>query len=66
MEDQAQEVPQGPCHPLPTRTYKGADALLHNLPYIIMTVLGAIVLFQSFRGPASREPAGHQAACDTD
>jgi len=52
MEDQAQEVPQGPCHPLPTRTYKGADALLHNLPYIIMTVLGAIVLFQSFRGPA--------------
>ena len=52
MDDDAHDVPPGPCHPLPARTYKGADALLHNVPYIIMTVLGAIVLFMSFRGPA--------------
>ena len=51
MEDGPDEVPQGPCHPLPTQTYKGAETLLHNLPYITMTVLGAIVLFQSFRKP---------------
>jgi hypothetical protein len=43
---------QNPCHPLPARTYTGAETFLHNLPYILMTVLGAAVLFWSFSGSA--------------
>jgi hypothetical protein len=52
VEDHRTEPPGGPCHPLPARTYTGTETLLHNLPYILMTVLGAAVLFRSLRGTA--------------
>jgi len=43
---------ENPCHPLPARTYTGAETLLHNLPYILMTIVGAVVLFLALRGMA--------------
>ena len=49
MEDKSID-PQNPCDPLPTRTYTGMETLLHNLPYILMTLLGAAVLFNSLSG----------------
>lgn len=52
MEDNATDIQQGPCDPIASRTYSGAEALLHNLPYIVMTALGATVLFRSFQRPA--------------
>lgn len=36
-----------PCDPLPARTYTGMETLGHNVPYILMTLLGAAVLFLS-------------------
>jgi hypothetical protein len=50
MEQNRADPQQGPCHPLPAHTYTGTQALLHNLPYILMTALGAAVLLRSFRG----------------
>jgi len=52
MEGNSTDRQQDPCPPLATRTYTGIETLLHNLPYILMTVLGAAVLFRSFRGSA--------------
>ncbi len=43
---------ENPCDPLPARTYTAGETLLHNLPYILMVVLGASVLFQALRGTA--------------
>lgn len=48
MEEDRTDSQQSPCHPLSARTYTGAETLLHNLPYIVMTLLGAAVLFRSF------------------
>ena len=48
MEDNRVHTEQGPCDPLPARTYTGIETFLHNLPYIMMIVLGAAVLFRSF------------------
>ncbi len=50
MEDNAPDPQKGPCDPLPARTYTGPETLLHNLPYIVMTILGAAVLFRSLQG----------------
>ena len=50
MEENRTDAEQNPCHPLPAPTYTAVAAFLHNLPYILMTVLGAAVLFRSFRG----------------
>ena len=47
MEEDRSDPKQGPCHPLPARTYTGGETFLHNLPYILMTLLGAVVLFRS-------------------
>jgi hypothetical protein len=52
MEENRNDPQQDPCHPLPARTYRGMETLLHNIPYILMTVVGAAVLFRSFRGSA--------------
>jgi len=52
MEENAVEPQKGPCDPIPARTYTNAEALLHNLPYILMTALGAAVLFRSLQGSA--------------
>jgi len=41
------DVQEGPCHPLVARTYTGGETLRHNLPYVLMIVLGAAVLFCS-------------------
>jgi hypothetical protein len=49
MEESRADPAQGPCDPIAVRTYTAAQALLHNLPYIVMTVLGAAVLFRSFQ-----------------
>jgi hypothetical protein len=48
MQDNNADSKPGPCDPLPAHLYTGRETLLHNLPYIAMTVLGAVVLFQSF------------------
>jgi hypothetical protein len=48
MEENHTNPEQNPCHPLPARTYTGAATLLNNLPYILMTILGATILFRSF------------------
>jgi hypothetical protein len=50
MEENSVDSKQDPCHPLPARTYTGTETFLHNLPYILMTILGAAVLFYSLRG----------------
>jgi hypothetical protein len=50
MEESRADTTQGPCDPVAVRTYTAGQALLHNLPYIAMTVLGAAVLFRSFQG----------------
>ncbi len=42
---------EGPCHPLVARTYTRRETLQHNLPYLLMIVLGALVLFCSLGGP---------------
>ncbi len=55
MPDNRTEPPEGPCHPLPARTYTARETLLHNLPYILMTVLGAAVLLRSLQGTAWAE-----------
>lgn len=52
MEGNHTEHQQDPCYPVVMRTYTGTETFLHNLPYILMTVLGAAVLFQSFSGSA--------------
>jgi hypothetical protein len=44
------DAPEDPCYPLPARTYTGCETLLHNVPYILMIVLGAVVLFRSLEG----------------
>jgi len=50
MEENATDPPQNPCDPIPARTYTGGETLLHNLPYILMTALGAAVLLLSLSG----------------
>ncbi len=52
MEESHGDPQQSPCHPLPARTYTGIQTLLHNLPYILMTILGAAVLSRCLRGTA--------------
>lgn len=52
MEENNTEHQQDPCYPVATRSYTSTETFSHNVPYILMTVLGAIVLFQSFRGTA--------------
>jgi hypothetical protein len=52
MEEDTTAPQQGPCDPISMRTYTGTEALLHNLPYIVMMALGAAVLFRSFQGSA--------------
>jgi len=52
MEGNHTENQQDPCYPVTTRSYTSAETFLHNLPYILMTVLGAIVLFRSLGGSA--------------
>jgi hypothetical protein len=52
MEENHTEHQQDPCYPITARTYTGIETLTHNLPYILMTALGAIVLFLSFSGSA--------------
>lgn len=52
MKEGRSNASQNPCHPLPAPTYTGVQAFVHNLPYILMTVLGAALLFLSFRGSA--------------
>ncbi len=52
MEANRPDAQEGPCHPLAARTYTGRETLLHNLPYVLMIVLGAAVLFCSLGGPA--------------
>lgn len=52
MEGNHTERRQDPCHPIAARAYTSIETFSHNLPYILMTVLGAIVLFQSFSGSA--------------
>jgi hypothetical protein len=47
MEENSVDSKQDPCHPLPARTYTGTETFLHNLPYLLMTILGAAVLFHS-------------------
>ena len=50
MEETNPDPQPGPCDPISARTYTGMETLLHNLPYIFMTALGAAVLFRSFKG----------------
>lgn len=50
MEENVPDPQQSPCHPLPAHPYTGIETLLHNLPYILMTILGAAVLFDSLKG----------------
>ncbi len=50
MPDDRTKVQGGVCDPLPSRTYTGRDTLLHNLPYLAMTILGAAVLYRSLSG----------------
>jgi hypothetical protein len=50
MQDDRTNSEKGPCDPLPARTYTGGDAFLHNLPYIVMTILGAAVLWRCLVG----------------
>jgi hypothetical protein len=52
MQANRVDTQEGPCYPLAARTYTGGDTLLHNLPYILMIVLGAAVLFCSLGGLA--------------
>ena len=47
MEANYVDPQEGPCHPLVARTYTGRETLQHNLPYILMIVFGAAVLFRS-------------------
>lgn len=47
MQENRSAPRQDPCEPLTARTYTRTATLLHNLPYILMTLLGAAVLFQS-------------------
>jgi len=49
IEDHS-EAEQNPCHPLAAPTYTALQTFLHNLPYILMTILGAAVLLRSFNG----------------
>ena len=52
MEENRSDARQDPCYPVAARAYRGIETFSHNLPYILMTVLGAIVLFRSFSGSA--------------
>jgi len=52
VRDSGRAAKENPCDPLPARTYAALETLCHNLPYIVMTVLGATVLFQSFQRTA--------------
>jgi len=40
----------GPCDPLPSRQYTAGQVLLHNVPYIVMILLGAAVWYWALRG----------------
>jgi hypothetical protein len=50
MEESRVAPEQSPCDPLPARAYTGVETLLHNVPYILMTVLGAGALLLSLTG----------------
>ncbi len=50
MTENRTDAEQNPCHPLTAATYTGLQTFLHNLPYILMTLVGAAVLLWSFRG----------------
>lgn len=50
MQDNRSAIEYDPCQPLSARTYTPTATLLHNLPYILMTLLGAAVLFRSIDG----------------
>jgi hypothetical protein len=50
MQANPLDAQEGPCHPLPARTYTGGETLRHNLPYILMIVLGAVALSWSLQG----------------
>lgn len=52
MGDNKISTEQNPCHPFVTPTYTAFQTFLHNLPYILMIVLGAAVLAWSFSGSA--------------
>jgi hypothetical protein len=52
MKESHAEPLQDPCYPVAARTYTSLETFLHNLPYILMIALGAIVLFRSFSGSA--------------
>jgi len=58
MKENPTAAEQNPCHPLSVPAYTGMQTFLHNLPYILMTVLGAAVLLQSFEGPWAHVTAG--------
>jgi len=58
MADNQISAEQNPCHPLVSTTYTGTQTFLHNLPYILMMVLGAAVLFWSLNGPWAHVTAG--------
>jgi len=58
MADNLTNAEQNPCHPLTSATYTGLQTLLHNLPYILMTIVGAAVLFRSLRFPWAHATAG--------
>jgi hypothetical protein len=52
MQANSADPSEGPCHPLVARTYTGRETLLHNLPYVLMIVLGAAVLLWSLNSLA--------------
>lgn len=57
MEAHRVDAQEGPCQPLAARTYTGGETFRHNLPYLLMILLGAAVLLWSLRafawGPAA-------------
>jgi len=52
MEANRSDAQEGPCYPLDAHTYTGTETLLHNLPYLLMIVLGVAVLVRSLEGLA--------------
>ena len=54
MQENRSAPRQDPCQPLAACTYTRTATLLHNLPYILMTLFGGAVLFRSIDGVAWR------------
>ncbi len=52
MEANRSDAQESPCHPLDAHIYTGTETLLHNVPYLLMIILGSAVLVRSLEGLA--------------